>query len=74
MPTRNFSASSSEICRNHVDGEPLNENSACNPSNPYGISKLFVNNCQTHREKYGLGVLQNSFNRESPLRGKICKS
>ncbi len=69
---RLFCASSSEVFGHTNNSVPLDENSECRPSNPYGISKLAAQHfVRLYRERYGLytcsGVL---FNHESPLRGR----
>ncbi|NIO43198.1 MAG: NAD-dependent epimerase/dehydratase family protein [Burkholderiales bacterium] len=69
---RVFCASSSEIFKPRTDGQLLEENSICAPSNPYGISKLAGQNfVRLYRERYNLfacsGIL---FNHEGPLRGR----
>lgn len=65
-----FQASSSELFGNDF-GTICSEDTAFNPKNPYGVSKLFAHKCVTnYRDKYGLyaccGIL---FNHESPKRG-----
>jgi len=69
--TRMFFASSSEIFGRNNAGKILKEDSSCQPSNPYAISKLTADYfIKLYRERYGLfacsGIL---FNHEGPLRG-----
>lgn len=68
---RLFCASSSEIFGTGHE-RPLDEQSECRPSNPYGISKLAaLHLVRLYRERYGVfacsGIL---FNHEGPLRGR----
>lgn len=70
--SRLFFASSSEVFGRDHATTSCSESSTCNPSNPYGISKLAAQHfVSLYRERYGLyacsGIL---FNHESPLHGR----
>ncbi|WP_417430154.1 GDP-mannose 4,6-dehydratase [Kiloniella sp.] len=70
--TRLFFTSSSEIFGEDVSGEGLDEDSICNPLNPYGISKLASQQLiNIYRKRYGLfascGIM---FNHDGPYRAR----
>lgn len=67
-----FFASSSEIFNNEKPGALLDEKSALQPTNPYGLSKMTAHELvRMYRDTYGLhasvGIM---FNHEGPLRAK----
>lgn len=67
---RIFFASSSEVFGNAAAGVLLDEQSECQPSNPYAISKMTAQHLvRMYRDRYGIfactGLL---FNHEGPLR------
>lgn len=66
---RFFQASSSAIFGN-LNGGRQSESTPCNPTNPYGISKLYAHQIvAAYRSQYGLlGACGILFNHESPRR------
>ncbi len=70
-PVRMYHAASSEIF-GAPKTSPQNEDTPCNPVNPYGCAKAFATQmCRVYREAHGLFVCSGiAYNHESPRRGE----